>query len=64
MVEAKRLLEAVVVVVAVIAAQYYDLKRGKKCVKFIFRRFKLSFRAIFFPSKKNFFQKFNSLCGR
>ena len=63
MVEAKRLLEAVVVV-AVIAAQQYDLKSGKKCVKFIFRRFKLSFRAIFFPSKKNFFQKFNSLCGR
>ena len=29
MVEAKRLLEAVVVV-AVIAAQHYDLKRGKK----------------------------------
>ena len=48
------MLEAVVVV-AVIAAQHYDLKRGKKCVKFIFRRFKLSFRAFFSPSKKELF---------
>ena len=49
------MLEAVVV--AVIAAQHYDLKRGKKCVKFIFRRFKLSFRAFFFPSKKELFSE-------
>ena len=63
MVEAKRLLEAVVVV-AVIAAQHYDLKCGKKCVKFIFRRFKLSFRAFFSFQNRTFVRNLNLLCGR
>ena len=48
------MLEAVVV--AVIAAQHYDLKRGKKCVKFIFRRFKLFFEQFFFLQKRTFFR--------